>query len=148
MADTIYLRRTIGGLKPDNALGEEIIAKIPMGSVVSAEIRRPRHLRHHRKLFALLQAIFPHQDTYPTFKAFRAAVLCAVGHCEAVPLPDGRTVLVPESISFAKLDQSGFEQLYDRALDLILTRILPGIDRDDVEREVSTILAGRWAEAA
>jgi hypothetical protein len=40
---------------------------------------------------------------------------------------------------------AGFEQFYERALDVITTRILPKINREDVEREVAEILAGRQA---
>ena len=145
MAETVFLTRTLGGLRPSNSLAAEALDRIPVGQEIKAEITRPRHLVHHRKFFALLQAIYPHQDTYSTMRAFRAALTCAAGHCEATTLPDGRTILIPESISFGKLDQAGFEQFYDRALDVVLTRILPGINRDDVTREVDEILAGRQA---
>jgi hypothetical protein len=145
MAETLFMVRGLGGLRPSNAIGVETLERIPTGQEVKVEITRPRHLIHHRKFFALLQAIYPHQQTYATMRAFRAALTCAAGHCEVAHLPDGRTVLIPESISFSKLDQAGFEQFYERALDVITTRILPKINREDVEREVAEILAGRQA---
>ncbi len=145
MAETVFLVKTLGGLRPANAVAAETLDRIPVGQEIKAELTRPRHLTHHRKFFALLQAIFPHQTVYATMRAFRAALTCAAGHCETQTLPDGRTILIPESISFGKLDQAGFEQFYDRALDIILTRILPGISREDVTREVDEILAGRKA---
>jgi hypothetical protein len=145
MSATLFLRKTVGGLKPSNRISQEAYDAIPLNAEVKAEITRPRHLVHHRKWFALLQVIFPHQTAYPTMDSFLAAIKCALGHGETVKLPDGRTVLVPGSISFAKLDQAEFSSFYDRALDLIVTRILPGIGREDVEREVEEILAGREA---
>lgn len=145
MAETLFLVRTLGGLRASNTLSAEALERIPVGSEIKAEITRPRNLLHHRKFFALLQAIYPHQTSYATMRAFRAALTCAAGHCEAATLPDGRVVLVPESISFGKLDQAGFEQFYERALEVVLTRILPKINRADVEREVEEILAGRQA---
>jgi hypothetical protein len=145
MAETVFLTRTLGGFRAANAIAVEALERIPAGQEIKAEITRPRNLRHHRKFFALLQVIFPHQQTYSTMRAFRAALTCAAGHCEVALLPDGRTILVPESISFGKLDQAAFEQFYERALDVVLTRILPGIDRDDVTREVDEVLAGREA---
>lgn len=145
MADQLIMRKTLGGLRPVDQVGLEILDRIPPGGEVRVEITRPRNLLHHRKWFALLQAIYPHQVLYPTMDSFIAAVKCALGYGETVKLPDGRTVIVPGSISFAKMDQAAFEQFYDRALDLITTRILPSIGRDDVSREVSEILAGREA---
>lgn len=143
MADTLILRKTLGGLRAEDAIGQEVLSRIPLGGAVKAEITQPRNLRHHRKMYALLQAIYPHQTAYPTLKMFEGAVKCAVGFGEMVQLPDGRTILSPGSWAFGNLDQSGFEAVYDRVLDLIVTRILPGLDRDDVEREVADILRGR-----
>jgi hypothetical protein len=145
MATTLFLQRTVGGLKPTDAFGADALAAMPLGEIVKAEVTRPRNLRHHRKMYALLQAIFPHQTTYPTLKQFEGAVKCAVGFGEMVTLPDGRVMLMPGSWAFSKLDQTAFEQVYERVLDLILTRILPGIDRGDLEREVEDILRGRDA---
>lgn len=148
MAEVLFLRKTLNGLKPSNRLSQEAYDAIPLNSEVKAEITRPRHLKHHRKFFALLQVIFPHQTTYATMRAFRAALTCAAGHCETASLGDGRTILIPESISFGKLDQAGFESFYERALDVITTRILPSIDREDVEREIADVLAGYQDAAA
>ena len=142
MADVILMRRTLTGLRAVDALGEEAIESIPLGEVVKAEITRPRNVRHHRKFFALLNVIYPHQQLYATRNSFRAAMTCALGFGETVKLPDGRTIIVPGSISFAKMDQTAFEQFYDRALTLITERILPGIDRADVTEQVNSVLAG------
>jgi hypothetical protein len=45
------------------------------------------------------------------------------------------------------MDQDEFEQLYERAVELILTRILPGVGREDLDRQVAEIMAGRKEEA-
>jgi hypothetical protein len=145
MAQTVFLKRTLGGLAPSNKASEEALGRYPLGAEVKAEITQPRNLRHHRKMYALLQAIFPHQTTYPTMQVFEGAVKCAVGFGDTFTLPDGRIVLSPGSWAFANLDQAGFEEVYERVVALIETRILPGIDRDDVNREVAEILAGREA---
>jgi hypothetical protein len=145
MAETLFMRRTVGGLRPINRMGEDALAKYPLNTEIKAEITQPRNLGHHKKFFALLQALFPHQEIYPTLDSFRAAMTCALGYGETVTLKDGRIVLVPGSISFAKMDQAAFNDFYDRALELIATRILPGIGREDVDREVAEIIDGRVA---
>lgn len=136
------MRRTLTGLAATDPAGEEALASIPLGEEVRAEITRPRNIKHHRKFFALLRVIYPHQTIYATNKNFRAAITCALGYGDTVKLPDGRTIIIPQSISFAKMDQIAFSEFYDRALTLIVERILPGIDRDDVNAQVDSILAG------
>lgn len=143
MAETLFMRKVLNGLRPTDALGIEALARYSADEDVKVEITRPRNVRHHRKMYALLQAIYPHQVVYATFKQFEGAIKCATGFGETVPLPDGRVMLFPESWSFANLDQAGFDEVYNRVVDLILTRILPGIDREDVDREVADILRGR-----
>lgn len=142
MAETVFMRRVLGSLKPFDIVGMEALERIPLSETVRCEITRPRNLKHLRKFFALLNAIYPHQKVYPTMKVFRAAVEVALGFGESHKLPGGRTIIVAASISFANMDQAEFDQLYERAVYLILNRILPGLDRADLNREVENILAG------
>lgn len=143
MATEIYMRRRLNALVPADRGSEEALAKIPQGETVRATVTRPRNVDHHRKWWALLQAVYPHQDTYATINAFHAAIKVALGYGETVKLPDGRAILIPGSISFAAMDQGEFEQFYERAVELILTRILPGVDRPELDAQVMDILDGR-----
>lgn len=145
MATELFMRRALGTLRPVDAAGEEALRSMRGDEIVHVTIKRKRNERHHRKFFALLNVVFPHQDTYPTMETFRAAVTCALGFADTVKLPDGRVILVPRSISFANMDQTEFDAFYERAVALICTRIIPGIGRADVEREVSDIIVGRAA---
>lgn len=145
MSEILFMRRSLGSLRPIDPTSAEILDRIAKDEDVKVEITRPRNVKHHRKFFALLNAIYPHQDIYPTRTSFRAALSAALGFGETVKLGDGRTIIVPHSISFAKMDQTEFEAFYDRAVELILTRIVPGVGRADLAREVDDILAGRSA---
>lgn len=146
MSDVVFMQRTLGGLKATDAAGEEALAKIKPGQEVKVEITRPRHIVYHRKYFALLNVIYPHQAIYPTMTSFRGAIAVALGFGETVKLSRGRSIIIPQSISFASMDQTEFEQLYDKTVELIVTRILPGIDREDVAREVEQVMLG-YSEA-
>ena len=145
MATTIHLRRVLSRLAPADAASEELLNALPTGKEVKAVITIPRNVKHHRKFFALLNVIFPHQETYPTRESLLNAIKCALGYGETITLPDGRIVLSPGSISFSKMDQNDFNAFYERAVRLITERILPGVDSTDLEREVEEILQGRQA---
>jgi hypothetical protein len=47
-----------------------------------------------------------------------------------------------KSISFKALDQKGFEAVYERVVLIILEKILKGVARADLDREVEQILIG------
>ncbi len=143
MGTEIFLRRKGEGLIPMDLMSRNYIEKLDAQTVIRAVVTKPRNYDHHKKYFALLHAVYEHQDTYPSFNSFRSAVAVALGHSESVKLPDGRTILVPGSIAFGKMDQSEFEEFYEKAVDLVLTRIVPGVNREDLERRVLDILKGR-----
>lgn len=146
MAVEAWITRTkLGHLVPATAQDAEALQSVPVGEWRLAKIRLPRNVKHHRKYFALLQAVFPHQTMYPTFRRFRAKFEEALGHGEYHIDGQGKRYFENESINFGAMDQDEFEQFYARAKDLILTRILPGADNVGLDRLVHDILEGRKA---
>jgi hypothetical protein len=142
MSAVLFARRVGGALAPADAASAAALEAIPEGASVQLKLTQPRNLSHHRKYWALLQAVFPHQTVYPTLDAFAAAMKVATGLAEPIALPNGRVVYAGSSISFARMDQKAFEQFYERAVQIVLTRILPKVDSDALDHEVQTILAG------
>lgn len=145
MATEVYLKRRMGALYPTNRGDEEALMSLPEGVTVKAVITQPRNVKHHRKFMALLNAVYPHQEAYATFESFHAAIKVALGYGDTVALPDGRVIIVPGSISFAKMDQQSFEQFYQRAMDLICSKVIPGLGRPELQQQVNEILEGRPA---
>lgn len=146
MATEIWLQRRLGHLVPANAQSAELLAALPADKWMLATIRMPRNVKHHRKYWALLQAVFPHQTTWPTMKSFHRQIKKAMGFGEWVEAENGKKEFIEDSISFASMDQTEFEQLYARLVELILTKVLPNVNSEDLEREVQDILRGRGGE--
>lgn len=138
-------RSPLGHIVPANAQAEEALRAIPEDEWRLAVIRNPRNVKHHRKWFALLNAVYPHQTMWPTFPKFREKIQEALGLGEYHVNGMGQRYFEPDSISFANMDQDAFEDFYQRGVELILTRILPGVDNDDLTREVADILEGKKA---
>lgn len=144
--EILFTISPLGKLSPVDPRSAELWADLPRGKVLRAKVQQPRNVEHHRKLFALLNCVHPHQDHYATVKGLLDGIKLATGHTEeAVNAETGETIYAPASIAFDKMDQDAFEQFYDRAVDLICRRIIPGLGRADLEREVNEILAGRKA---
>jgi hypothetical protein len=151
MTETHLFQRTLHGLVPD-AVNAGVLDDVPIGTIVSVTIKRPRNVLHHRKLFALISVVYPHQSTWLFREDLRESLLIAAGHCETAkalitdPVTQKRVVgevWKAKSISFKALDQKGFEAVYDRIVHIILERILKGVARADLDREVEGILIGR-----
>ena len=144
MAVEVWVKRTqLGTLVPANSQSEQELKRLPVDEWRLASIRLPRNLKHHRKWMALLQAVFPHQDEWPTFKSFRRAVKKALGLGEWIESKSGHREFEEDSIAFDKMEQDEFDQFYARGVALVVTRILPAVDSEDLNRTVNEILAGR-----
>ncbi len=89
--------------------------------------------------------MFPHQDQFATTQDLLNALKIATGLFETGVTIDRIPYMVPKSISFASMTQSRFEEFYDRCVDIILTRFLPSVNKDELNDRVNDILEGRNA---
>lgn len=143
----LVFAKQLGSLRPVDPAGEEALRKIGNGQLVQVEIKRPRNLAHHRKFWALMSLVHDNldHDRYPTVEDLVAAVKLLTGHRRLIELPGGEHCFIPDSIAFRNLDQAGFEQFYDRVLDLIAKRFLPGVTSEELRAEVENLIGIRRA---
>lgn len=132
----IYLTKTLGGaLKPIDGLGEEYIGSLGAGEIVRATMKKDRIPGHHRKYFGLLRLVFSNQDKYLSQEALRFAVSIQAGYVDQIMLSGDKVALRPKSISWAKMDQSEFNDYYDAALKAI-PELLPQFAGIDLDQEL------------
>ena len=139
MALTAIFTKQGRNLIADERITIEGMEKIKNGQQVKAIVTVPRNLQQHRLLFALLNLVIqgqPEPAIYPTTESLLTALKYATGHVHEVKDMNGVIHLIPKSISFAELDQVDFAEWWDKAINIICTRILPHCNRADLEREI------------
>lgn len=115
------------------------------GTWLRMEWARPRHGKHHRKFFALLQLVAENSETYDTTEKALVAVKLVTGYCSPVIHPEtGELIQVPLSIAYDSMDQDEFDRFYSSAIDGVLRHILPHIDAEKADRLLDMIADG-WA---
>jgi hypothetical protein len=125
MPDLVMIKRN-GALVAGDAEAEEALAKIPSDTFVMANVRRPRNIDHHRKFFKLMRVISDGTGIHP--EVLRALILIEAGHCHVIKRKDGRIDRFPKSIDFTSVDQTEFEEIYNRAVQYIAENIVPGMN--------------------
>lgn len=141
MMATGFFAKHIGALRPADEDAESLLQSIAMGECVEVTVHRRRNPKHHRKLFALLKIVVENTDgRWPNTDALKEDLKMATGLFEKRASISGKVYFVPKSISFASMDQAEFSRWYDQAVDVIVTRIIPGLDRDELEREVMQMI--------
>lgn len=145
MATDVLLVRNGKALGACDPLSAEAIEAMANGEQVIATLRRARNPKHHRKMFALLTLIARNSEDYLDAEDLLDDIKIRIGYCRTLTRPNGTTLTRTRSVSFANMAQDKFEAFYNKAMVCVLTEILPGLDRRDLEREVEAVLAGRDA---
>lgn len=140
MSHNIIMRREGKGLFPIDQLGIDALSRIPDGGSVTAVVTQSRNLRFHKMFFGLLSLVYGNQDQFATMDGLLDAVKVSIGHFDERTSLDGRMFVVPRSISFAKMDNESFRQFYDRALSVILEKVLPNTNKEDLEQAVYDLI--------
>ena len=136
----LAFRKRLGTLVPWDEQSEAVLAKIPVNEIVMINIKRPRNILHHRKLFALLNLVVSNQEHYQSVEHLLAAIKVEAGHCDTYPMKDGNVAYIPKSINFASMDQTAFDPFWDKAVDFIVTKVIPDMNRADLENEILEIV--------
>ena len=114
--------------------------KLKLGQTYSVEIKIARNVDFHRKYFALISYAWEflnEQETerFRTKENFRKYVEVAAGHCDVIFHPSLQEyVEIPKSISFGKMDNAEFSNLYQRVKDVIFSIIGNRVTQDQFER--------------
>lgn len=138
---SIYLTRNVSGLGPSDDDALQHLRKLKLGTIVRADIAVPRNLGHHRKFFALLTIVWQAAGEWATVEDLLTQLKLKLGlTTDVVVRESGEVVKVLGSISFASLDQAGFDLFYERSLKA-LCEIAGGIDSDMLRQEVLNHLA-------
>lgn len=143
MGTVVHLIKRLGSLVPADSEGEEALRAIAHGVEVKAEITIPVNAPFRRKFFALLGVVYPHvKETWPEREDFREQVLISLGFSRTVKRMDGTTETRAVSMKWHKMKEPEFRTLYESFVDLCVTKLLPGVGREDVTREFEEVLAG------
>lgn len=114
--------------------------KLKIGQIYSVEVKVARNIDFHRKYFALISYAWEflnerESETFKTKEGFRKYLEISAGHCDVIYHPRLQEfVEIPKSISFGKMDNSEFSDLYGRVKDVIFSIIGSRVTQEEFER--------------
>ena len=127
----LLLRNTISGLVPLYPSDQEEKKKLKLGTDYEAEIRLPRNVGFHRKMFALFNVGHQNTSLDMPFETYRKYMTMKAGYFKAYQTPKG-VYYEADSLSFSSMSQETFEEVYSRVLDKIIEDI--GATSEEIER--------------
>ncbi|HEC26718.1 MAG TPA: DUF1367 family protein [Gammaproteobacteria bacterium] len=133
-------------LRPADKMTDEALSGFGIGEYLSCEIKRPRNGKFHRLFFALLSVVHDNlpehlESRFPTVERLLWEIKLQTGRFDVAETMGGKTFYIPQSISFAKMDQDEFNAFFDEAMTVITKYIMPGTTiaelREAIHGEIS-----------
>lgn len=150
MATSVIVRKLYGSVVPADAANAELFEALKLNGEYTATFVQTRNIKFHRKAFALIKVAFDALDfgdkehkgvkVQKNIDQFRDDVTILAGYYDVVFNYAGEMRLKAKSWSFASMDETEFEAMYSRMIDVILAKILTNYTRDDIDHQVERIL--------
>ncbi|WP_236903915.1 DUF1367 family protein [Comamonas serinivorans] len=114
------------------------IFRLEPGEIVEIVSHKARSGPFHRRHMAMEQALFEAQERFEQFRSFRDWLKVGAGHVEWFPGPKGGVIPVPNSISYAELEDNDMREVHVQMVRFLRTEhaqrtLWPGI-KDPVKR--------------
>jgi len=123
------------GFFPNNVMAEEDVALIAMHTETMHRITSERNLDALKFLWALVHKTADNTDYFLDKDDAMAKLKIRVGYSKPVYDPHTRQMeVVPKSLK--KIGDEQLRLLTERMLDVICTEIIPGMEHNDLRREV------------
>ena len=135
----LFFRRTLAGLTPCERGAEDALRSLGHGAVVRVEIRQARNVKHHNKYWKLLDVVCENMDSVKP-ETLHEVIKLRTGHVLVVKTAKG-IIELPGSTAFSQMDQQEFAAFYEAAVRFILTDVLPGVNRAELDDAVMDMLA-------
>ena len=141
MAEEVQLTITpLYKLAAADPYSDEVLRGLAKGKTYKAVLTLRRNAKLHDKYFVMLGFVFRTQSIYHNIGDMREDIIIELGYCRTVTSWDGTTKKKAKSISWAKMDGIEFEKLYNSTLDFVAERIIPGVNKQDLLRELKGFL--------
>jgi hypothetical protein len=137
---------------PVTSEDKEKIDSLKENQILHCEAIKKRNIKFHRKFMALVSYAYdlfepPDVEVNGTvitgtkdFNEFRKWLTVKAGYHDVIGYPDGSVRLRAKSISFAKMDEEQFSQLYSNCIDVILRYICATYSQEDLENSVANVM--------
>lgn len=140
--DAIMLRVAKGCLEPADALAVARLKErgYKVGDVVACDIKKVRNPKFHRMAHVLGRLLVENVESFAALDAHKALKRCqweAGIACDEmgvnVPNVGFVSVRIPQSLSFAQMDEGQFSETYKKFCDHVRLRYWPQLDEGAVE---------------
>jgi len=116
----------------------EALKKCKKGTELSFEVKQKRNIQFHRKFFALINMVYDNQEVFNNIDHLRKELTIASGFYDTYTNFEGQERKEAKSISFSKMDDIEFSELYSKFCDTVI-RVM-GWNTEMIEQNIESYL--------
>ncbi len=140
---TLY-KRSDGSFYPTTQIDADMLKGFKVGDGIAFDWTKVRNYEFLQKYMVLMHFAFDQfepEDAAPekNFDRFREEITILSGYYTMSPSVKGHSRAVADSISFAKMEQEDFDQLYDKTITVLIKWVLKTYTKEDVNEVLSHI---------
>ena len=142
MSTAVFIRRG-RAIFPVDEDGEAMVLALAEDKQFMGEFRAARNPRQHRLWWALMTFLHEHNDAFKSKEGADEQIKLDTGHFDRVlNIRTGELREVTRSIAYASLAQKEFNDLFQRACDVICAEYVPGLASDALRDEIYVMIDG------
>jgi hypothetical protein len=117
-----------GNLVPYANYDREMFEALPFKKVLRVNIAQQRSQPRHRLYRVVLRIIVKNTDLFTSEDSLHKTLLLGCGVVEPIMTTTGEIIMIPSSTAYDAMKEDTFKAYFDRAMNIIETNIIPGID--------------------
>lgn len=98
---------------------KKVLDTLEPGELIEFSYAFPRNGKFHRLHFAMLNQVFDSQETFRKLDHLRCWLEIGAGHAVFIKGPNGRTMAMPDSISYKRLDDEQFAEHHNKIKEFL-----------------------------
>lgn len=133
-----------GGLYPANDIESEKMKRFKNNELYTVDLKTTRNPGFHKKVFLFFNFCFEHwlsdkeyMSTSEQFDVFRNHMTVIAGYYSEYYNIDGSVRIEAKSLSYAKMEQSEYEEVYSALINVALKKIFKTTDENTYNQLVS-----------
>ena len=136
----INVKRWGSTLIPATPMDEEAIRELRDNAEYTVKLKRDRSGKHHRFFCAILTKVVDNHAEYNKPDQLLLWLKVRLGYVEEVRFHDDKVWFVAKSTNFSAMEQNEFKKFVDAALDLIISEVILGMNKQELIKEVEEMM--------
>jgi hypothetical protein len=117
-----------GHLVPYANYDRDMFSELPANKMLRVNIAQQRSAPRHRLYRVVLRLVVKNTDLFVSEDSLHKTLLLGCGVVEPIMTVSGEINMIPSSTAYDAMDEDVFKAYFDKAMSIIETNIIPGVD--------------------